>query len=1063
MDQREAMIAAIRAQVEKEKAEKEAKLKKEQALSGNDAASSAASGGGKPQFKTLSAEDLQRLEEKKRRKQAGEDVGNAVLEQTSSAQNDKKTDTVKKEKTEAAKEIKTEATTQTENLSASSAGLGGGIAGSGLGGVPAGESLASGSTGESLQGGSLSGGLGAGLGSTGLGGGLDIPGLNTSPSGKPVVTSIQEDSFASAGGSEQANDWVASSDKGLPTIETPVPQKNVDDDGNLISVVPIKKASADQDVKSMYNIDFDEDEDDTLKRHEAEDARKKAEAIRAAEEAKKAEEAEAAKIAEAARKAEELKAQDEAARKQAEEAARAAAIEATQKADEEARKAAKKSAENEAIRKAKEEAAKRKAAEEAKKKAAEEAARAAYSEELQAKAATANRRLDSAVQKVITANNKVAALQDQDQNHTKYVEEELAKIDARTEDQIVQVKNAEADRVKDVEISYNVKRQELDAEYAAKAEQAAKDLEAEKKEKAARLEEIKQEQKDKKIALEQKNLADKDALKQEEIDRKNAINEAEEKAKADLEHANEGERQQLEASIRQDAKVVEDALNEVKANAANADNLIQAAMDHVAELERQIEEAKAKVEQERQNKAQAESLIAAKEDAVAAQKAKAEAQKSELENRLKDKALSITAEYDTKREQLVSEYVDKQNRLVEDYNGACARVDTETEDLLERTQLELSGLDAKADANKGNLQAGLDARKQELQAEEASAVAKAKEQTQSEIDACRQQGEQEKNAYITKSNDEVENVRIQLKEAKDEAASMMQVYEITRRSAIEAMESAKRLGIAVSMPALDMEIPKGAVPASATKASVRGTVPKQPESAASDAASQIPASMMEFMAKYLDVSQTAGPVRKALQEVVNNPTANKNILVLGKHGFGSTIVGNDFARALYAAGICSSKTIANIKSAALNKRSLESVKDKLKGGCLVVENAGTLTVDRMQEIARTAKDPANDITVIFTGEKDRVQYVIKDAGIADLFAHTVMMTEVDEDGMVTIANGYARQLGYTVDDSAQTVLKNKLKEIEDGNLDRYLKMVDDAVEKAKAQGENTHLAGVDFN
>ena len=68
IDQREALIAAVRAQVEKEKAAKAAKLKKEQEamqLSGAADAGETAADHNKPKYKTLSAEELAKIEEKK--------------------------------------------------------------------------------------------------------------------------------------------------------------------------------------------------------------------------------------------------------------------------------------------------------------------------------------------------------------------------------------------------------------------------------------------------------------------------------------------------------------------------------------------------------------------------------------------------------------------------------------------------------------------------------------------------------------------------------------------------------------------------------------------------------------------------------------------------------------------------------------------------------------------------------------------------------------------------------------------------------------------------------------
>ena len=74
MDQREALIAAVRAQVEKERQEKEEKLKKQkeaEILAGKGKAEAKVEDD-KPKYKTLSAEELAEIEKKKRQKRAEE-------------------------------------------------------------------------------------------------------------------------------------------------------------------------------------------------------------------------------------------------------------------------------------------------------------------------------------------------------------------------------------------------------------------------------------------------------------------------------------------------------------------------------------------------------------------------------------------------------------------------------------------------------------------------------------------------------------------------------------------------------------------------------------------------------------------------------------------------------------------------------------------------------------------------------------------------------------------------------------------------------------------------------
>ena len=175
IDQREALIAAVRAQVEKEKAAKAAKLKKEQEamqLSGAAEAGETAADHNKPKYKTLSAEELAKIEEKKRRKRAAE-LG-IKLEDEEPEQASAKEEAVK-EKTgkEESKKTSDEGLGMSVGIQADKSGksldkpAGGGL------GAPV-EGGLSGSKTESKGLGGLGGGLGAAEPSGGLGLNIDM-------------------------------------------------------------------------------------------------------------------------------------------------------------------------------------------------------------------------------------------------------------------------------------------------------------------------------------------------------------------------------------------------------------------------------------------------------------------------------------------------------------------------------------------------------------------------------------------------------------------------------------------------------------------------------------------------------------------------------------------------------------------------------------------------------------------------------------------------------------------------------------------------------------------------
>ena len=193
IDQTEAMIAAIKAQLEKERAAEAAKqkrLEEEQALKNMSSNKKKTSdSGSKSQYKTLSAEELARIEEKKRRKR--EEALGIVHEDKPEETENKEAEAEKPDTNkEAEGEAKTEEKNEKQEMPKISLNLGG-IADEGLGGGlgegPGGLGSLGGGLGEGPSGlGGLGGGLGEGpSGLGGLGGGLGSAPSGEGLSGKP--------------------------------------------------------------------------------------------------------------------------------------------------------------------------------------------------------------------------------------------------------------------------------------------------------------------------------------------------------------------------------------------------------------------------------------------------------------------------------------------------------------------------------------------------------------------------------------------------------------------------------------------------------------------------------------------------------------------------------------------------------------------------------------------------------------------------------------------------------------------------------------------------------------
>lgn len=261
IDQTEAMIAAIKAQLEKERAAEAAKqkrLEEEEALKNlSNKKKKSSDSGSKGQYKTLSAEELARIEEKKRRKRE-EALGIVHEDKPEEPENVETAD-----KTEENKETESglKAEKEAENKEAPKISLNlGGIADEGLGcGLGSGLGEGLGGLGEGLGGG-LGRGLGGGLGDTaskeglgglgsGLGGGLG----STAGIHSKLDDSIAPSKVKGADKTTLSNDAERFDEDDMTSVDTEetewTPGKNVkvkevktqkgsDKNGDLFSILP---------------------------------------------------------------------------------------------------------------------------------------------------------------------------------------------------------------------------------------------------------------------------------------------------------------------------------------------------------------------------------------------------------------------------------------------------------------------------------------------------------------------------------------------------------------------------------------------------------------------------------------------------------------------------------------------------------------------------------------------------------------------------------------------------------------------------------------------------------
>lgn len=456
----------------------------------------------------------------------------------------------------------------------------------------------------------------------------------------------------------------------------------------------------------------------------------------------------------------------------------------------------------------------------------------------------------------------------------------------------------------------------------------------------------------------------------------------------------------------------------------------KAAEAEAAKKKAAIEEAERKEEARRKKLKEAEEKAAAQErriaEAAARQRAAAAAEKRAAEE------ARLKAEEEEKRkkaEEARLKAAEEARKKAEEE----ARAKAKQEALKKAEEAKKKAEEAKRileQAQKAEEEATKRAEENRKRAEE---EAKKKAEEEAKKKAAEELAAKAEEEARKKAAEEAAKAEAEAKAKAEEARKILEAAKKAEEEALKAAEQADSIQIDLTQPAEEGKLPLAA----------------------------------SYLEKYTKMEKSG----KSLVDTFNAITVdqeNRNVCMMGDHGFGLTSVGEDFARSFYDMGICKAKTIAKIKAQALNKVKLADAMSKLAGGCMVVENAGLIAPDKMTELMKlTAKD-VNDVVVILTGATESINRLFGATGDAkDKFTHQINMEGISTQDMLAIAKGYFKQQGFKTDDSVEGTVKNLLMAMESGNIDRMLKACDEAMlkcdDREKAKGSSRkYLLSEDF-
>ena len=182
-----------------------------------------------------------------------------------------------------------------------------------------------------------------------------------------------------------------------------------------------------------------------------------------------------------------------------------------------------------------------------------------------------------------------------------------------------------------------------------------------------------------------------------------------------------------------------------------------------------------------------------------------------------------------------------------------------------------------------------------------------------------------------------------------------------------------------------------------------------------------------------------------------------NIIVTGREGSGKTRLSEGLIKALCKERQMEGAKVAFITAEELNKKDPIAVVGKLSGGFLVVENAGELNGDVVEDMSKAMEFKTNRLTVILEDLKPGIRSLEeKYPEFIKKFDSRIVIPVFTNDELVSFAKTYAKDLGYKIDDMAvlalYTLIGHNQNEENPVTIGTVREMMDEAIKRASKKG-----------
>ena len=215
------------------------------------------------------------------------------------------------------------------------------------------------------------------------------------------------------------------------------------------------------------------------------------------------------------------------------------------------------------------------------------------------------------------------------------------------------------------------------------------------------------------------------------------------------------------------------------------------------------------------------------------------------------------------------------------------------------------------------------------------------------------------------------------------------------------------------------------------------------------------------------------PVRgmsEQIVEVLDNDRREKrggtskvgNILIVGQKGSGKTVLAVDIVKAIQKQRNLRQGKVAIVTGESLNKKELANIIQKLRGGAIIIEQAGDLNARTVRELDRLMEKKTGELLVLLEDQRQPLEKVfLGNPSFKSKFTSKLELPIFINDELVTFGQTYAKENGYKLDEMGILALYSRIdvlqREDHSVTVAEVKELMDEAIEHSQ-KANVKHLA-----